>query len=70
MNFTYDWCSATPLTEIRPPFGVDMGDAVKALKGLYSALRQVEWAVVERPALRQLVLKARETLERDLITRI
>jgi len=70
VNFTYDWCSATPLTEIRPPFGVDMGDAVKALKGLYSALRQVEWAVVERPALRQLVLKARETLERDLITRI
>ena len=47
-----------------------LGDAVKALKGLYSALRQVEWAVTERPALRKLVLKARESLERDLITRI
>jgi len=40
------------------------------LKGLYSALRQIEWAVVERPALRRLVLKAREALERELITRV
>jgi len=70
VNFTYDWCSGRPLTEMQAPVDVELGDAVKALKGLYSALRQVEWAVVERPTLRKLVLKARESLERDLITRL
>jgi len=70
VNFTYDWCSGVPLTELQAPVDVELGDAVKALKGLYSALRQVEWAVTERPALRKLVLKARESLERDLITRV
>jgi len=69
-NFTYDWCSGRPLTDLQAPIDVELGDAVKALKGLYSALRQVEWAVTERPALRKLVLKARESLERDLITRV
>ena len=70
VNFTYDWCSGRPLTEMQAPADVELGDAVKALKGLYSALRQVEWAVTDRPALRKLVLKARESLERDLITRV
>jgi ATP-dependent RNA helicase HelY len=70
VNFTYDWCSGRPLTEMQAPTDVELGDAVKALKGLYSALRQVEWAVADRPALRKLVLKARESLERDLITRV
>jgi ATP-dependent RNA helicase HelY len=70
VDFTYDWCSGRPLTQIQAPVEVELGDAVKALKGLYSALRQIEWAVAERPALRKLVLKARESLERDLITRV
>jgi ATP-dependent RNA helicase HelY len=70
VNFTYDWCSGLPLAEMQAPVDVELGDAVKALKGLYSALRQVEWAVTDRPSLRKLVLKARESLERDLITRI
>ncbi len=70
VNFTYDWCSGRPLTEMQAPVDVELGDAVKALKGLYSALRQIEWAVADRPALRTLVLKARQSLERDLITRI
>jgi ATP-dependent RNA helicase HelY len=70
VNFTFDWCSGRPLTEMRAPADVELGDAVKALKGLYSALRQIEWAVVDRPPLRKLVLKARESLERDLITRV
>jgi len=70
VNFTYDWCSGRPLTEIEAPRDVELGDAIKALKGLYSSLRQVEWAVVDRPTLRRLVIKARESLERDLITRI
>ena len=70
VNFTYDWCSGRPLTEMQAPTDVELGDAVKALKGLYSALRQIEWAVTDRPTLRKLVLKARESLERDLITRV
>jgi ATP-dependent RNA helicase HelY len=70
VNFTYDWCSGLPLTEMQAPVDVELGDAVKALKGLYSALRQIEWAVADRPAVRKLVLKARQSLERDLITRI
>ncbi|HEX3629843.1 MAG TPA: hypothetical protein VHW91_05195, partial [Candidatus Dormibacteraeota bacterium] len=70
VNFTYDWCSGVPLTEIQAPMDIELGDAVKALKGLYSALRQVEWAVSDRPNLRKLVLQARESLERDLITRV
>ena len=70
VNFTYDWCSGRPLTEMQAPLDVELGDAVKALKGLYSALRQIEWAVSDRPLLRKLVIKARESLERDLITRV
>ena len=70
VDFTYDWCSGRPLTEMQAPIDVELGDAVKALKGLYNALRQIEWAVTDRPTLRKLVLQARESLERDLITRI
>ncbi len=70
VDFTYDWCSGRPLTEMQAPIDVELGDAVKALKGLYSALRQIEWAVTDRPTLRKLVVQARDCLERDLITRI
>ena len=71
VNFTYDWCSGRPLTEMQEaPMDIELGDAIKALKGLYSALRQIEWAVVGQPPLRKLVLKTRESLERDLITRV
>jgi hypothetical protein len=55
---------------LEPPSGVDLGDAIKALKGLYSALRQIEWAVLDRPAFHDLVRKSRASLERDLITRV
>jgi ATP-dependent RNA helicase HelY len=70
VTFTYDWCTGTPLTEMQAPPGVELGDAIKALKGLYSALRQIEWAVADRPQLRHLVRQARESCERDLITRV
>jgi len=70
VNFTYEWCSGRPLTEFQAPIEVELGDAVKALKGIYSALRQIEWAVVDRPTLRKLVVAARASLERDLITRV
>ncbi len=70
IGFTYDWSSGRPLTEIDAPSGVELGDAVKALKSLYSALRQIEWAVTDRPRLHALVTRARESLERELITRV
>ena len=70
VNFAYDWCSGVPLSDIETPVDVELGDCVKALKGLYSALRQIEWAVSERPALRKLVMQSRASLERDLITRV
>jgi ATP-dependent RNA helicase HelY len=70
VNFTYDWCSGRPLTEIQGPSDIELGDAIKALKGLYSALRQIEWAVADRGSLRQLVIQTRKSLERDLITRV
>ena len=70
VNFVYDWCSGNPLATLQPPPGVELGDAVKAVKGLYSALRQIEWAVLDRPALRRVVIGARERIERELITRV
>ena len=70
VNFVYDWCNGEPLPAMQAPQGIELGDAVKAVKGLYSALRQIEWAVVESPGLRRLVIKAREGLERELIIRI
>jgi ATP-dependent RNA helicase HelY len=70
VDFVYDWCTGTPLTELQAPSGVELGDAIKALKGLYSALRQIEWAVEGEPALHDLVRKARQSCERDLITRV
>jgi ATP-dependent RNA helicase HelY len=70
VNFTYDWCIGRPLSDMQAPMEVELGDAIKALKGLYSALRQMEWAVLNRPSLRKLVASARASLERDLITRV
>jgi ATP-dependent RNA helicase HelY len=70
VNFAYDWCSGRALTELEPEEGVELGDAIKAIKGLYSVLRQMEWALSDQPGLRRLVARAREQCERDLITRI
>jgi len=52
------------------PPNVDIGDAIKAMKGLYSMLRQTEFALrsVESP-LRTTVRAAIERMERDVIRR-
>jgi len=49
---------------------VDIGDAIKAMKGLYSMLRQLEFALrqAEMP-LRGLVREAVRSMERDVIRR-
>jgi len=68
--FAYDWSRGVPLTEIRPPEGVEFGDAIKALKALYSTLRQMEWALSEMAVLRERVREAKALLERELMTRV
>jgi ATP-dependent RNA helicase HelY len=65
----YHWAQGRPLAEIDPPPGGDVGDVVKAVKNLYSMLRQVEQVVRHGP-LRQTVVAARELVERDMIRRV
>ena len=65
----FDWASGTPLSDIGPPVGADLGDVVKAVKNLYSLLRQMEQALRGRP-LASLVSETRERIERDLIRRV
>ena len=65
----YDWASGVPLADIEPPPGADTGDVVKAVKSLYSLLRQMEQAL-RGHALHPLVALTRERVERDLIRRV
>ena len=63
------WTKGVPLADIDPPAGADLGDVVKAIKNLYSMLRQMEQASRSRP-LHGLVVATREMVERDLIRRV
>ena len=65
----YDWASGVTLADIEPPSGADIGDVVKAIKNLYSLLRQMEQAL-RGHALAGVVQVTRERLERDLIRRV
>ena len=65
----YEWVQGTPLMEIDAPANADIGDVVKAMKNLYSMLRQMEQALVSHP-LRGRVVETRKGMERDLIRRI
>jgi ATP-dependent RNA helicase HelY len=65
----YWWTMGVPLADIEPPAGADLGDVVKAIKNLYSMLRQIEQASRNRP-LHALVVETRERVERDLIRRV
>ena len=49
VNAAHQWASGTPLVEIETPAANDIGDVVKAMKNLYSMLRQMEQALRERP---------------------
>ena len=69
MNAAHQWASGTPLAEIETPAANDIGDVVKAMKNLYSMLRQMEQALRDHP-LHASVRKAREAMERDLIRRV
>jgi len=63
------WASGASLVEIELPGGADIGDLVKVVKNVYSLLRQMEMAL-RGHALRPLVIRTRDAVERDLIRRI
>ncbi len=45
IDFAYRWAAGEALDKIPLPPNVDIGDAIKAMKALYSLLRQLEFAV-------------------------
>jgi hypothetical protein len=49
---------------------VDIGDAIKAMKGLFSLLRQLDWALRQSAShLQPVVALAIQAVERDVISR-
>jgi hypothetical protein len=70
VDFTHRWCLQDPLPSLPLPQGVDFGDAVKAVKSLYSTLRQLEFALPEEDHLRAGVRAAVGMLERDVIRKL
>ncbi|HZV52818.1 MAG TPA: DEAD/DEAH box helicase [Candidatus Dormibacteraeota bacterium] len=70
IDFAYRWAAGEAMDAIPLPPTVDIGDAIKAMKSLYSVLRQLEWALrqAEMPLLAT-VQQAVEAMERDVIKR-
>ena len=70
IDFAYRWASGEPMDSIPLPPNVDIGDAIKAMKSLYSLLRQLEFALRQRETpVRETVKAAVEAMERDVIRR-
>jgi ATP-dependent RNA helicase HelY len=70
IDFAYRWSSGEPLDQIPLPPNVDIGDAIKSMKALYSLLRQLEWAVRQaKSPLYETVSRAVAQMERDVIKR-
>jgi len=70
IDFAYRWAAGEGLDTIPLPPNADIGDAIKAMKGLYSLLRQLEWALKEqRWPLADAVREATAKMERDVIKR-
>ena len=70
IDFAYHWARGDALDSIPLPDGVDFGDCIKAIRSLYSTLRQMEWAIPEESPLRRSVYQAMRAMERDLIRRV
>jgi superfamily II RNA helicase len=70
IDFAYRWSAGEPLDKIPLPPNVDIGDAIKAMKSLYSLLRQLEFALrqAKSPLLDE-VSRAVAQMERDVIKR-
>jgi ATP-dependent RNA helicase HelY len=70
IDFAYRWSAGEPLDQIPLPANVDIGDAIKSMKSLYSLLRQLEWAVRQaKSPLYETVSRAVAQMERDVIKR-
>ena len=70
IDFAYRWSSGEALDRIPLPTNVDIGDAIKAMKALYSLLRQLEFALRQaRSPLLEPVTRAVALMERDVIKR-
>jgi len=70
IDFAYRWSSAEALDTIPMPPNVDIGDAIKAMKALYSLLRQLEFALRRaKSPLLEVTAKAVVLMERDVIKR-
>ena len=70
IDFAYRWAAGEALDKIPLPANIDIGDAIKAMKGLYSLLRQLEWALrAAKSPLRETVSGAVAQMERDVIKR-
>src|SRR5438132_714789 len=70
IDFAYRWASGEPLDRIPTPPNVDIGDAIKAMKAVYSLLRQLEFALRQaKSPLLETVSKAVVLMERDVIKR-
>src|SRR6266851_4868745 len=70
IDFAYRWSSGEALDKIPLPANVDIGDAIKAMKSLYSLLRQLEFALRQaRSPLLAVVSRAVAQMERDVIKR-
>ena len=70
IDFAYRWASAEPLDRIPLPPNVDIGDAIKAMKALYSLLRQLEFATRQAHSpIAETVTRAVALMERDVIKR-
>jgi ATP-dependent RNA helicase HelY len=70
VDFAYRWATGEPMDGIPLPPNVDIGDAIKAMKALYSMLRQLEFALrqAQMPLLGP-VCDAVKAMERDVIKR-
>jgi ATP-dependent RNA helicase HelY len=70
IDFAYRWASGEALDQIPLPANVDIGDAIKAMKSLYSLLRQLEFALRQaKSPLFDEVARAVAQMERDVIKR-
>jgi ATP-dependent RNA helicase HelY len=66
---TYEWAGGVALADIATPPGSDLGDVVKAVKNVYSMLRQMEQATRRLP-IHAVIAEARGALEREMIVRV
>src|SRR5260370_8256499 len=70
IDFAYRWSAGEALDKIPLPSNVDIGDAIKAMKSLYSLLRQLEFPLRQpKSPLLQVVSRAVAPLEPAVLKR-